>query len=110
ACEFLFMTDDDSILFRIDIENVKRPRVRDADPATLANRVAVDARVRSDYVAARCDDFSRTRQAVRLLLRFEIAIDKPGVVAVRDETDFLRFFLFRDCEIAAARGFAGIGL
>src|SRR6266568_4159283 len=110
AQQFIVVADDYTILLRIDPENIKRPWLRDTNSAALADRVAMNARVRTNNLSAGRDDFAGARQSFGLLFSLQISIDEAGVVAIRNETNLLRLFLFSDREVTVARRLARIAL
>ena len=81
-------------LLRVAIDTYHEPRFseRDAKALTLADGVAFVTLVLADNFAGRCDKF-----ASRVLFA-SIAFNEPGIVVVRDETDFLAVWLVRVSE------------
>src|SRR5207302_801653 len=76
AQQFVVVTNDDAIACRLNAKNVKRFCVGDADPTSLPNGIAMNARVPANHISVSGDDLTFARQACSLLFRFKVAIDE----------------------------------
>ena len=79
------------------MQDVERYRRGNAETLTLTDRKTVDAGVSAEYPPMLVDDPSRARNCWR------IALDERGVIAIRDEADFLAVRLVRNGEAETSR-------
>src|SRR5262249_39052055 len=103
--ELALAAHHDAIALGVDRRDVEPPLGRDAEPAPLAHRVAVDAAVAPEHAARGVDDLALTRQRARLR-----ALHRARVVAVGNEADLLALGLLRGGEPERARALAHLGL
>lgn len=101
------VADDELILQRVERDDVHGAAGGDAEAAALADGEAMEAVVLAEDGAIGSDDFADRVIAticggVRFVLLAAIGFDEGGVVAARDEANFLAFGLFGDGDAQTA--------
>src|SRR6185436_3695864 len=74
----------------VDVGYIQRLRSGDADSAALADGVTMNTRMLAHHGAASINYLTFARQTIGCSFSFKVAIDETGIIAVRNQTDFLR--------------------
>src|ERR1035437_7669441 len=104
AVERGVIADDDTIILRIQFDDVDRLRRRDAETFALADGVKFNAVAMAEDVTVQIHNLSA------MLLHKVRGLEKAAVIVVRHETDFHALLLVGVFEIAMPRHFARVAL
>ena len=84
---------DYAVVCGINPGHVQRLGPGNADPAPLPDRITMDAVMLANQLASYAYNLTATRQAIVMVFRCQIPINKPGIVAVRNKANLLRLRL-----------------
>ena len=104
ALQIRFVTDNDTVVLRVEFHDVNRLRRGDAEPLTLADGVKLDTVVFPQDRSVKIYDLAA------MFLDKVGLLEKSALVVVRHKTDFHALLLVRRLEVAMPRHFARIAL